>query len=332
MSFQVLKPGFLSTIQDFGRYGYQKYGVNVAGAMDIMAMRIGNILIGNAENEAILEMTLSGPTLEFSSDTIIAITGADMAAVIDGVPVRLNRPVAVKAGAVLKFAAAVNGCRSYLAVAGGYNVPEIMNSKSTYLSGKLGGFKGRALRKGDLLDSGEPSDFAKLLVQQLLLKGAKSFKAATWFARPDYMGKEEFDKPVRITKGLQWDGFTETSLQALVSDNFQITTNSNRMGYRLKGFKIELKTPLEMISEISTFGTLQVPPDGNPIILMADHQSVAGYPKIGQVVWADLSRVAQHKPFSFLKFNFVSVQEAEEIYLQQEKYLANLKIAVLSKV
>jgi antagonist of KipI len=332
MSFKVLRPGLLSTIQDLGRYGYQKYGVNVAGAMDTMAMRIGNILTGNAETEAVLEMTLTGPTLEFSSDTLIALTGADFAAVIDGVRVKLNRPIAVKAGAVLKFSSAKKGCRGYLAVAGGYNVPEVMNSKSTYLRGNLGGFKGRALKKGDLVDCGEPEAFANMLLQQLLQKGARSFRAASWFVNPCYMGKKEFDSPIRLTRGLQTEAYTESSLKALVSEPFKITTNSDRLGYRLQGAKIELKEPLEMISEIATFGTMQAPPDGNPIILMADHQSVAGYPKIGQVVWADLPRVAQHKPFSFLQFTFVDVREAENLYLAQEKYLANLKIAVLSKI
>lgn len=332
MSFKVLRSGLLTTIQDLGRYGYQKYGVNVAGAMDTMAMRIGNILTGNTETEAVLEMTLTGPTLEFSSDTLIALTGADLAAVIDGVRVKLNRPIAVKAGAVLKFSSAEKGCRGYLAVAGGYNVPAVMNSKSTYVRGSLGGFKGRALKKGDLVDCGEPGEFANMLLQQLLQKGARSFRAASWFVSPCYMGKKNFDTPIRLTRGLQTDAYTESSLKALVREPFKITTNSDRLGYRLQGAKIELKEPLEMISEIATFGTMQVPPDGNPIILMADHQSVAGYPKIGQVIWADLPRVAQHKPFSLLRFTFVDVKEAEALYLAQEKYLANLKTAVLSKI
>lgn len=331
MSFKVLRPGLLSTIQDMGRYGYQKYGVNVAGAMDTLAMRIGNILTGNLETEAVLEMTLTGPTLEFSSDSLIALTGADLAAVIDGIRVKLNRPIAVKAGAVLKFSSAQKGCRGYLAVAGGYNVPEVMNSKSTYLRGSLGGFQGRALKKGDLVDCGEPGEFATKLLQQLLQKGARSFRAASWFVSPYYMEKDKFASPIRLTTGLQTKAYTESSLQALVSKPFKITTNSDRLGYRLEGVKIELKEPLEMISEIATFGTMQVPPDGNPIILMADHQSVAGYPKIGQVIGTDLPRVAQHKPFSFLQFVFVGIEEAEKLYLAQEKYLENLKIAVLSK-
>ena len=286
----------------------------------------------NGEDEAALEITLTGPTLEFNTDTLIAITGADISPMIDGTFVKMNCPIAIKAGAVLKFAACKKGCRAYLAVAGGYDVPFVMQSKSTYLRGEIGGYKGRALKKGDLVDSGMPSEFAVNMLKQLLMQGAKSFQATNWFIKPLHMLQESLKEPVRITPGLQIDAFKKESLAKLTSEAFKVTIGADRLGYRVEGPKIELKAPLEMISEIATFGTVQAPPDGNPIILMADHQSVAGYPKVAQVASVDLAKIAQYKPGSAFTFKFITVDEAEKLYLEQENYIENIKIAVQCKL
>ncbi len=332
MSLKVLRAGLLSTLQDLGRYGFQKYGVNVAGAMDAAALRLANILVGNDEREAALEMALTGPTLEFTADTLIPITGGDFEPVSDGVRVILHCPVAVKAGAVLKFGACRRGCRAYLAVAGGYNVPVIMNSKSTYLRGAMGGHQGRKLQKGDVLDCGEPGDYSAHMLKSLLQQGAKSFRRACWFLEPDYLRPAQLARPVRITRGLQSNAFKEEALHDLVTKPFKITTSADRLGYRLQGPKLELKQPLEMISEIAVCGTVQVPPDGNPIILMADHQSVAGYPKIAQAIAADLPKLAQLRPGTSVQFELITVEEAERLYLEQEKYIENIRIAVKSRM
>lgn len=332
MSFKVLRAGLLSTLQDLGRFGYQKFGINVAGAMDPVSLRLANILVGNDEGEAALEITLTGPILEFNADSLIALTGADLAPVIDGVAVKMNCPVAVKAGSILKFGACKKGCRTYLALAGGYDVPAVMQSKSTYVRGGIGGVKGRALHKGDLIDGGQPGEYAEHLLKLLLAKGARSFRAAKWFISPPHMDFHNLARPIRIMPGLQIDAYTKESVQELVTEPFKITTSADRLGYRLQGPAVNLREPLEMISEIATYGTIQVPPDGNPIILMADHQSVAGYPKIAQVASVDLCRVAQYKPAALLYFEFITVEQAEALYLEQEKYLANIKIAVHSKI
>ena len=331
MSFKVLRPGLLSSLQDIGRIGYQKYGINVSGAMDVLSLRLANILVGNKENEAALEITMTGPTLEFLSDTLIAIVGANLSPVIDGVAVRMNRPVAVKAGAVLKFGACQKGCRAYLAAAGGYDVPEVMGSKSTYLRGGLGGYQGRALQKGDIVDCGKPSSFGEHTLHFLLMKGARSFRIANWFVNPPHMEDANLAAPIRLTKGMQMEAYKDECVEAFLQETFKVTTSADRLGYRMQGPQIELKAPLEMISEVATFGSVQVPPDGNPIILMADHQSVAGYPKIAQVISADLARVAQYKPGSRMSFRLISVEEAEEICFEQERYLESVKIAVMSK-
>lgn len=332
MSFKVLRPGLLSSLQDVGRIGYQKYGINVSGAMDVLSLRLANILVGNKETEAALEITLTGPTLEFLSDSLIAITGGNLSPVIDGVAVKMNRPVAVIAGSVLKFGACKTGCRAYLAVAGGYDVPEVMGSKSTYLRGGLGGYEGRALQKGDLVDCGKPNPFGERLLHFLLMKGAHSFRVANWFVSPLHMAEATLAAPIRLTKGMQIDAYKEECVQAFLEQKFTVTTSADRLGYRMQGPQIELAAPLEMISEVATFGSVQVPPDGNPIILMADHQSVAGYPKIAQVISTDLARVAQYKPGAKMSFELITIEEAEQICFTQERYLESIKIAVMSKI
>lgn len=332
MSFKVLRPGLLSTLQDLGRYGYQKFGINVAGAMDTTSLRLANILVGNEEGEAALEITVTGPTLEFTSDSLISITGAELSPVIDGVRVKMNRPVAVIAGSVLKFGACEKGCRAYLAVAGGYSVPYVMQSKSTYLRGEIGGFEGRALKKGDIVDSGELNEYAEHMLKSLLAKGAKSFRIADWYISPMHLKKHQLNGPIRITRGLQADFFKETSLQDLATKPYVVTTSADRLGYRLTGAKIELQEPLEMISEIATCGTVQAPPDGDLIVLMSDHQSVAGYPKIAQVATVDIDRVAQYKPAGKISFEWITLEEAEELYLERERYIENIRIAVKSKL
>lgn len=331
MSFKVLSPGLMSTLQDLGRIGYQKEGINTSGAMDVISLRAANLLVGNEEDEAALEITLIGPTLEFTADTLIAITGANLSPQIDGMPVKMNRPVAVIAGSVLKFGGCVKGCRAYLAVAGGYDVPQVMGSKSTYVRGGVGGYKGRNLMKGDILDSGVASSSASRLMKSLLDRGAKSFRAASWFVGLPHLSKGRAGQPIGITQGLQMGAFTDESLHQLVAAPYRITTSSDRMGYRLEGPKLLLKEPLEMISEIAVFGTVQVPADGNPIVLMADHQSIAGYPKIAQVIAADLPRLAQMKPGEKLSFAEVSQEEAEDRLLEQERYLCSLRIALKYK-
>ena len=206
-----------------------------------------------------------------------------------------------------------------------------MGSKSTYLRGELGGYKGRALQKGDIVDCGKPSSFGEHTLHFLLMKGARSFGKANWFVNPPHMEDANLAAPIRLTKGMQMEAYKDECVEAFLQETFKVTTSADRLGYRMQGPQIELKAPLEMISEVATFGSVQVPPDGNPIILMADHQSVAGYPKIAQVISADLARVAQYKPGSRMSFRLVSIEEAEEICFEQERYLESVKIAVMSK-
>ena len=328
MSLNIIRPGLLTTIQDTGRYGYQKIGVIPSGAMDVYSLRLANILVGNDENEGALEITLMGPTIEFTSDTLIAITGGDFGPVIDGQKVPMHRPVAVKAGAILRFGPCVVGCRAYLAVAGGYDVPVVMGSKSTYLRAQFGGLEGRALRRGDLLNTKEPSEYGQQMMFNLLTRGAHSFTHARWSISKVHTTPERLRKPIKVMAGLQYDEFTEKAKYDFFGTDFLITTQSDRMGYRLNGAKLETKRPLETISEVAGLRTIQVPPNGMPIILMADHQTTAGYPVIGQVALVDVARVAQLKPGDRMYFRLISNEEGERLFIDMERCMENIKIAV----
>jgi antagonist of KipI len=326
MSIKVLRPGLLSSIQDLGRYGYQKHGVIVSGAMDAFSLRIGNLLVGNMENQAGLEITLVGPQLLIKDDLLIAITGGNLTPMIDGVDVPMWRPVYVKGGSVLSFGPCQSGCRAYLTVGGGYELPSIMNSDSTYLRAGIGGFCGRALQKDDQLAVGTPGRNTSKRMSLLASKAIKqSFVAPNWYA--GLYGHSDAATPatVRITRGIQYDWFTAESLLQFTSQPFQVTPQSDRMGYRLKGEALKLRQPSEMISEAVALGTIQVPPDGNPIILMADRQTVGGYPKVAQVISVDVPRIAQVKPGGKIQFIEIEHREAEALYFAREKFIAEVK-------
>ncbi|MBP2637326.1 MAG: urea amidolyase related protein [Firmicutes bacterium] len=330
MSMTVIRPGLLSSIQDQGRYGFQKYGVIVSGTMDSYALRVANILVGNEESEGVLEMTLMGPTLKLEQDMLIAITGGDMVPTINSVPVPMWRPVYVKQGSVLAFKGCRPGCRSYLAVAGGYDIPSVMGSKSTYLRAGIGGFGGRALQQDDVLPvQNSLSTRARRLLKQLSISiQDKEFAAADWCAAKAHILHSSQPITVRVTSGSQYEYFSPESKEQFFSQPFRVTPQSDRMGYRLAGPELTLSQPLEMISEAVALGTVQVPPDGNPIILLADRQTAGGYPKIAQIAAVDVAIIAQTRPGEQIRFQEISLQEAQRLYLEREEYLHQLRQAI----
>lgn len=333
MSITVLRPGLLTSIQDLGRYGYQKYGVIVSGAMDSYALRVANLLVGNKEGEATLEMTLMGPSLLVEKDILIAITGGDLSPTINGEPVPMWRPVYVKKGTILQFGACQSGCRSYLSVAGGYEIPEVMGSKSTYLRAGIGGFQGRAMAKDDVLKLGSPQEISLRIVESLMKKlSSYSFASTAWHAENISIPHHSQPSKIRVTVGSQFEHFTSESKSQFFQCPFQVTNQSDRMGYRLTGPNLQLAKPLEMVSEAVTLGTIQVPPDGNPILLLADRQTVGGYPKFAQVITVDSSIVAQTKPGGTILFQEISLAEAEQLYIAREKEIKNLGIAIRFKM
>jgi len=336
LSIEVIKPGLLTTIQDLGRFGFQKYGVIAGGAMDSFALRTANMAVGNPEGTAALEITLTGPVLAFREEVMIAVCGADLSPNIGGVGVPMWRPVLVPKGSTLSFGEPVAGCRAYLAAAGGFEVAPVMLSRSTYLRAGIGGWEGRALREGDRLTIGKPTGLAKKIMSRLPSASESfPFAAASWRISSHMLPATAYgrgrDKVVRALPGSEFGRFDERGRKSLFSEPFQILPQSDRMGYRLAGPVLQLSEPLEMISGAVAFGTVQVPPDGNPIVLMADRQTTGGYPKIAQVITADLPILAQARPGDWIRFREVSLREAEELLFIRELEFVSLKKGLETK-
>ena len=310
MGIRVIKPGLLTTIQDLGRYGFQKSGMLVSGAMDTLALRIGNLLLGNPANEAGLEITFSGPTIIFEEDQLMAVTGGNLSPLIDGLPVAMWRPIYVQKGSVLSFGRAVDGCRSYLIIYGGFQVPEVMSSKSTYLRAEIGGWKGRAIKANDLLP------FRKRYIGQLKKFGWSAGKNIY----PDLSNTK-----IRVIKGPEFDQFNERSISLFFEESYTVSNESDRMGYRLKGPVLERNSSRELLSSAVTFGTVQVPAEGIPIILMADHQTTGGYPRIVQVISIDLTLLAQMQPGHKITFELITLAQAQVLLLTREQQLNQLQ-------
>jgi antagonist of KipI len=328
MTIKVLEQGLSTTVQDLGRIGFQQYGVVVGGVMDEVAAKIANILIGNNEDDAVVEMTLIGPTLIFQQDTLISLCGADLSASIGGEPVPLWKPIFVKEGSILRFGRPQQGCRTYLAVDGGFDVPLVMGSRSTYVRGRIGGYQGRALQKGDVLNynpNRRHSDVAKFPLSQIW---SGSFKTVNWTVSSLIKPVYKKDPQIRFMKGPHFDLFTDRSLREFLSEKYKVTPNSDRMGYRLSAKALKLINDVDLLSEAVTMGTIQVPNDGQPIILMADRQTIGGYPKIGYVASVDFPVLSQVMPGEKLTFKEISIQDAQRLLLKRDQMISQMKIAI----
>lgn len=326
MSIKIIRSGLLTTIQDLGRYGFQKYGVIVSGAMDSFALRIANLLVGNGEEDAALEMTLIGPSISFQRDCLIAICGADLSPTMNGIPVPQWRPVYLKKGSFLDFGQCMKGCRSYLALAGGINVPKVLGSQSTYLRANMGGFEGRSLREGDTLKIGGLSREAISQIKKLsFLEDHYPFRAPKWTISKTILPAYKINPTVRVMRGKQFDSFTLQSREDFFQKEFRVTPQSDRMGYRLEGPILKMSQKLELISEAVCSGTIQVPAAGKPIVLLADRQTTGGYPKIAQLATVDLPIMAQIKPGDKIRFREISLKDAQDLYLAREKEISCLK-------
>jgi antagonist of KipI len=329
VSIEILKPGALTTLQDLGRRGFQHLGVPVGGAMDSRAHRAANLLAGNAEREATLEITLLGPSLRFLAPALIALAGADLSARIGEYPVPHETPVLVGAGSQLDFGRRVAGVRAYLAVHGGFDVPLVMGSKSTYVRGAFGGWQGRAVRKGDALPVGR-EDPRRVYPQLAVARRGPAMPFAALEQVPRLPGAPSAapEQTLRVVAGQQWPAFTADAQQRFVQDAFRIDPQSDRMGVRLDGAALALRAPLEMISEAVAFGTVQVPPDGKPIVLMADRQTTGGYPKIASVASADLHVLAQLMAPQSVRFSLTSLEQAQELDAHGERDMAQFAAAL----
>lgn len=295
MSIRVLRPGLLSTLQDHGRHGLQHFGLCPGGAMDPVALSLANALVGNPRDEAALELTVIGPQLAFEEDTLVALCGAEF----DG-SFPNNRPLLVPAGSRINVGRAVRGARSYLAVAGGFAVEPVLGSRSTFLPGGFGGFEGRALRHGDLLplrDPGSSERFKKLK--------SRRDSSVRWSAPPLTLPDRE---PVllHVVEGQHFGSFEAAAQRAFYEAVWRVSPDSNRMGFRLAGPPLARASSGQASDEIlsgpTCLGTVQVPANGVPIVLMADHQTTGGYPHIGEIASADVPRLAQLAPGGTVHF------------------------------
>lgn len=328
----ITKPGLLSSIQDLGRYGYQKYGVITSGVMDPLAHRLANLLVGNSENKPTIEVTLLGPVIQFQQDSLIAICGGDLSPTINDMPVRTWRTILVKKGVELKFEQVRAGCRAYIAIGGSFSIPSIMESTSTYLRANIGGFHGRSLQAGDQLTCDSLSGLSLKMVQQLNPRiNNQPFVEMEWSISSDLIPTLQNKPLIRVMKGRQYHLFAKESQEQFFTETFKVTTQADRMGYRLQGPALHLEKAQEMISEAVTFGTIQVPAEGHPIVLLADRQTTGGYPKIGEIASIDLSLIAQAKPGDEVFFTEIAHKEAGLLYLEREIQIKQLKYGIFHK-
>lgn len=314
----VLRPGLLTTVQDVGRWGYQHVGVPVAGAMDVASHRLANLLVGNPEDAATLEVTMAGPELRMEADVVVAICGADLSASIDGTLVVLDTPTSAPSGAVLRFGDRLAGARAYVAFDGGIDVPRVLGSRSTHLPSAMGGLCGRALHTGDRLPlGGSPSSG--------LVPVRRPRGDCEWVGRPARDGGAR----LRILSGPQSDFFDDAEVDALTHRRFTVTPQSDRMGYRLSSAggarAVGLATDREMIFDAVFAGGIQIPPSGQPILLMADRQTTGGYPQMATMISADLPLAAQLAPGDWVEFELCTRREALAASIAQEGVLLALR-------
>ena len=307
----IEKPGLLTTIQDLGRYGFKKDGIITSGAMDTVAHRVANLLVNNDENEPTLEITLYGPTIRFMEHTVISLSGGNLSPYLNGKPMKMERPIWIHKGDVLTFGQPKTGCRAYMAVRGGFKIKKVMGSYATYLRAEIGGFKGRALQRGDQLELNQSNEKWEI-------------KCHNWSSMLSGRSLASVKK-VRVIQGRHYEDFSNESRDIFLKESFKVTAQSDRMGYRLEGQVLELTEPKEIISEAVSFGTIQVPANGMPIVLMADSQTIGGYPKIAEVISVDLPVIAQAKPGDDIQFELITIDEAQELYRRQENELNMLR-------
>lgn len=310
-AFGVVQPGLLSTIQDLGRFGYQKYGISVSGAMDKQALRIGNLLVGNREDAAAIEMTFRGPILRLLTDLCVAFTGGELNPIVNGIPVPTWQSLALKEGDVISVPGPPKvGLRAYLSVSGGIDVPLVMGSRSTHLLSNLGGL-GRPLIKDDKLG----------VLCRTMVPNTVCLKA-------DQIPVYSHEWILRVVFGPQDDYFTSAGKATFLSSVYQITPKANRMGYRLEGPRIEHSHGADILSDATPNGSIQVPGDGMPIILLADGQTTGGYAKIGGVISSDLNKLAQASPGDSVTFQRVELSRAHQIMAQAKKDMCMIKTQI----
>lgn len=317
MSIEVIKAGIADTVQDNGRFGYQHAGINPNGAMDLTAMKIANALVGNNLNEAVLELGFPSSSFEFKATVMMALSGADFSAKVNGINIPMNTPCLIPAGSQLKFSKVKHGQFSYLAVRGGFAVREWLGSKSANVRAKAGG-NGRSLKKLDVIGFNENLNPVNDIVILPWRVNVSEFYISGKF--------------IRCIPGNEITWLTKKSVKDYTSKQFTLSAQSDRMGFRLKGVELRQKKKQELLSTAVTFGTVQLLPNGEVIILVADHQTTGGYPRIAHVVYADRSGLVQLRPNQKITFEMIGLEDAENLTIGQQRSLQQIKTSCLYKL
>ncbi len=328
MSLRIHKAGILTTLQDLGRTHYRHQGINPSGAMDTYTARLTNILAGNPERVGVLEFHFPAGTVLFEKDAWIVLGGADFHATLDDQKIDLWRLYFVKEGSTLAFQRWRSGRCVYMAIYGGFKVASWLDSKSTNLKAEAGGFHGRSLRDGDQIH------FAKepFSLKNPHFNSTHKNISFLWYPANVRLLTGAQTTVIRMIPGAEWEYLTQASQQQLINQTFTISTQNDRMGYRLESNPLSLQKPMECISSAVTMGTLQLLPNGQLILLMADAQTTGGYPRVGSIISVDLPILAQKITQESLQFQMVSLEEAEALFIQEEKKLRILSFAVHQKL
>jgi antagonist of KipI len=323
MNATVIRAGFLTSVQDLGRTGFREVGVSLGGALDAHALRVANLLVGNNETEAGLEVTFGGLQLRFADERLVSWCGGDFDIRTGSTSLPAGHPVLLDADEELRIGSPKIGCRAWLAISGGIDVPAALGSRSTDLRANFGGINGRALRDDDIVPLGETSQIAKILSDSL-----RDERIGPWSAPHDWASPAEHEPILRVVRGANWDRFNVSTLQRFTSQTFIVSPDSDRMGARLDGPELKRIEDIDLISEAVAPGTIQVPPSGKPIVLLGDCQTIGGYPKIAHVITVDLPVAAQLRAGDKVRFQEVSLVDAHRLLFERERELERFRIGL----
>jgi antagonist of KipI len=328
MNAIVTQAGFLTSVQDLGRMGFRQFGVSTSGALDCFALRVANLLVGNDEGAAGLEVTLGGLSVRFRDERIVAWCGGEFDVWIGSRSLPAGHVAHLRSGDELKFGRPQIGCRCWLAISGGADVPVVLDSRSTDLRAKFGGIEGRALQDGDRVCLGEfrrSTAFAKATADR---QTVATERISSWSAPHDWVSPAKHEPMLRFIRGVDWDRFNASTLQRFTSEAFAVSPDSDRMGVRLDGPDLKREDNLDLISEAVAPGTIQVPPSGKPILLLQDCQTIGGYPKLAHVITVDLGVAAQLRADNHVRFCEVSMADAHLLLLARERDFDRFRIGL----
>lgn len=320
MNATAIRAGFLTSVQDLGRTGFRELGVSLGGALDPHALRVANLLSGNDEAAAGLEITFGGLRLRFSDDRIVVWCGGNFEARVGTAFLAAGHPAVVRTGEEFSIQSPSAGCRAWLAISGGIDVPVVLGSRAGDLRAGFGGVKGRPVRDGEEFPLGENSDRAKALIEKLRLE-----KIARWKPPHDWSSTARRTPVLRYVRGADSHRFALVALQLFANELFSVSPDSDRMGIRLDGPDLKRREDIDLLSEAVTPGTVQVPPSGKPILLLNDCQTIGGYPKIAHVITVDFSMAAQLCPGDRVRFAEVLIRDAHALLLERERNLQQFR-------